>query len=366
MNNTETELLRTIAAELAARKDADLINEPQADHRLLLEARRLEKAITVALRAIDNLTQRDTFFNDTLTKLIGICDTLFEVRQGVSPDIKALLELLAAVRQVLPGDLSPLLRLPKAFIYLQKEQIGVAWAQQKAILDSYEIDERLVEIAAIPFQRFIDGQQKLYWGDFTWLKGYEAKLKAVDWEHSDCSSKTEALMSLLIGRDFNHEQFYVYCKKYIIGRLASVNTKNRRVQELEICEKLLIEDTQVGLPSFDRYANSITARVLKWIKEETSALKAGKGEAYVGKLSVVWNVEALSVFFKLLWDHKLFKDTTLDLLSKQIAATFSSKTKGDFQAHTVHARFYVTDIGIMKMLEAFLEELLEDIRRFTR
>jgi hypothetical protein len=47
----------------------------------------------------------------------------------------------------------------------------------------------------------------------------------------------------LIGRDFNREQFYVYCKKYIIGRLASVNTKDRRVQELAICEKLLMEDT---------------------------------------------------------------------------------------------------------------------------
>jgi len=95
-------------------------------------------------------------------------------------------------------------------------------------------------------------------------------------------------------------------------------------------------------------------------------LKAGKGEEYIGKLSVVWNVEVLAVFFKLLWDHKLFKDTTLDLFSKQIAAAFSSKTKGDFQAKTVSARFYVTDPDIMKMLEAFLVELLEDVRRFIR
>jgi len=364
--NTETEFLRSIAEEIAARKNPDLINEPQADHRLLFETRRLEKDITLALRAIDNLTQRDTFYNDILTKLIDICDILFGVSHKVSPDTKVLLELLGAVRQVLPGDLSPLLRLPKAFIFLRKEQMAAAWGQQKAALDSYEIDERLVDIAALPFLRFMDGEEKLFWGDFTWLKGYEAKLKAVDWEHADCSSKTEALMSILIGRDFNHEQFYVYCKKYIIARLASVNTKDRRVQELAICEKLLVEDTQVGLPSFDRYANSISSRVLKWIKEETSALKAGKGDEYVGKLSVVWNVEALAVFFKLLWDHKLFKDTTLDLFSKQIAATFSSKTKGDFQAKTVSARFYVTDPDIMKMLEAFLVELLEDVRRFIR
>jgi len=36
--------------------------------------------------------------------------------------------------------------------------------------------------------------QKLYWGDFTWLKGYLAKLYIMDWENADCNSPAEALL----------------------------------------------------------------------------------------------------------------------------------------------------------------------------
>jgi len=363
--NTGTEFLRIIAEEIAARQNLAGLNEPHADHRLQLEAQRLEKEITVMLRSIDNFVQRDTFYNDTLAKLVDICDILFEVHHRVSPDTKVVLSLLTFVKQILPREVSPFIRLPKAFVFTQKEPMKTAWEEYDKTLHEQEIDPKLIGYARIPFQRFITGKEKLYWADYTWLKGYLALLAEIDWENADCNSKTEALMSLLIGRDFNHERFYVYCKKYIQSRVALGNTKDRRLQELAICEKLVIEDTQTGLPSFDRHANSVSSRLVKWIREETAAMKAGRGEEYIGKLTVVWNIDTLAPFFKLLWDHKLFKETTLDLLSKQIAAGFSSNTKGDFQAKTVAARFYVTDLDVMMTLEAFLTELLEDVRRFT-
>ena len=116
----ETEFLRSIAEEIAARQLPDSINEPQADHRLLVEARRLEKAITTTLRSIDSFTQRDTYHNDTLGKLVEICDLLFEAHHRISPDSKVLLELLTAIRQILPGEISPLLRLLPEPLFLRK------------------------------------------------------------------------------------------------------------------------------------------------------------------------------------------------------------------------------------------------------
>jgi hypothetical protein len=211
--NSETEFLRSIAEEIAARLNTDSINEPQADHRLLVEARRLEKAITLSLRSIENFTQRDTFHNDTLAKLVDVCDLLFDAHREISPDTKVLLELLSAIRQVLPGEISPLLRLPKAFVFTQKGQIETSWEEYHKTMNSYEIDTKLISIADIPFQRFINGKEKLYWGDYTWLKGYMAKLDAVDWENADCNSSSEALMSLLIGRDFNHDQWETIHKR---------------------------------------------------------------------------------------------------------------------------------------------------------
>jgi hypothetical protein len=103
--NTETEYLRTIAEDIAA-KHHPAISEPLADHRILLEARRLEKAVVAELRSIDNHTQRDTFHNDTLVKLVDICDTLYNIHRAVSPDTQVLLELLTAVKQVIPGEIA--------------------------------------------------------------------------------------------------------------------------------------------------------------------------------------------------------------------------------------------------------------------
>ena len=360
--HTETEVLKSIAEDIASRQNPDTINEPKADHRLLYEANRLEKAIVKEMRTIENVTHRDTFRNDTIGKLVEICDLLYDVHQKVSPDTKVLLDLLTAIKKVLPAEISPRLRLPKAFVIAQKDDFKTALATYEKLLEEQGIDDKLIPIAQIPFMRFTDGKENLFWGDYTWLKAYMAKLDAVDWENSDCSSKTEALMSLLIGRDFNHDQFFIYCKKYIQERIATIGTKKRRLHEYDICRTLVQEDAQHGLPAFDRHANPVADRLLNWIGEETKALKASDGEEYISKLGVVWNLETLAVFFKLLWDYKVFRDVTLEIFSEQIAAAFSTKGKGDFKARSIHGRFYVRDRDVLLTLEALLVKMLADIR----
>lgn len=181
--HSDTEYLRSIAEEIAVRQNPDNINEPKADHRLLLEARKLEKAITADLRAFDNDTQRDTFHNDILGKIVDVCDLLFEVNREITPNVKVIIDLLAAIRKVLPRAISPRLPLPKAFVHNQQNIYRSLWKTFEEGFLHHEIDKELIEIAAVPFKRFIDGSEKLFWGDFTWLKGYTAKLNALDFDH---------------------------------------------------------------------------------------------------------------------------------------------------------------------------------------
>lgn len=363
----ETEYLRYIAEEIAGRQLPDTICEPQADHRLLVEARRLEKAIVVTLRTIDNFIQRDTYHNDTLGKLVEICDLLFEAHNRISSDTKVLLDLMTAVRQILPGEISPLLRLSKAFVFIQKESIKNEWEFYSKILCDHEIDPKLIAIAAIPFQRFIQGKEKLFWGDYTWLKGYAAKLDAIDLENADCNSKTEALMSLLIGRDFNHDQFVIYCKKYITERTAAFATRLRKLEEYAICEKLLLEDTQIGLPSFDRHDNALSPRLLKWIKEETDAIKnAAAFDDAPHKVEFNWDSDTTSVFYKYLMDKGVTKKIDTKTYAKQIAATVSTVGKEAVQWETIHKRLYSKDEKYLAKIFEPLKAILEDLKFFLK
>jgi hypothetical protein len=361
--HTDTQYLKSIAEEIAAKQNPDNINEPKADHRLLVEANRLEKAITETLRSIDNFTQRDTFHNDVLGKLVDICDILYSPHHRISPDTQVLLDLLSSIRKIIPGLTSPLLQLPKAFIHEQREIIKAQWQAFEETLHKYEIDKGLVVIAAIPFRRFIGGKEKLYWGDFTWLKGYVAKLDAADWEHADCNSKTEALMSLLIGRDFNHEQFYVYCKKYIAERVKRVSGKRNRVLAYAQCEKLVLEDTQTGNPSFDIHANSISARLIKVIREEMDFVKTYESELPFVKLNFRFYKYTLAFFFKLLHEQKVFGDITFRELTEQIESTCTAMG-AEVPATSIRKKAYPYKQVDFKRMESLLVAMLEYLRRF--
>jgi len=359
----ETEYLRSIAEEIAARQLPDTINEPQADHRLLFEARRLEKAITAMLRTIDNFTQRDTYHNDMMGKLVDICDLLFEPRKHITPDVNVILELLSAIRKVLPGEISRLLALPKAFVHTQRDIKKTEWQIYENTLSKHEVDQELIKIAAIPFRRFIDNKEKLYWGDFTWLKGYAAKLGALDFDHADCNSKTEALMSLLIGRDFNDDRFYVYCRKYIQARTKTITAKRDRLLELAQCKKLVLQDTQEDMPSFDIHANPVSARLLKLIREEMDFVGTYEPEMPFAKLGFRFYKYTVAFFFKLLHEQKVFGDISFRELSEQIASTCTAMGE-DIPSGSITKKAYPYKQVEFKRMEGLLLAMLEYLRRF--
>jgi hypothetical protein len=200
--NTETDHLKRITDEITARTINDTNHPAEADFHLAAEAKRLEKEIIHSLTTIENFTQRDTFHFNTLSKLVNICDQLYDTTKTVNPNVMVLIELLTNIKRVLPNELRPNLKLPKAFIELQHAGFAESCSQHTALMVAHNVPPKLIAIAGIPFKRFTEHKGNLLWGDYTWLKGYQAKLDILDWENADCNSPTEALMSLLIGPRF--------------------------------------------------------------------------------------------------------------------------------------------------------------------
>ena len=355
----DTQYLKTIAEEIAA-------NPGQADpakpnHHLERAALELEKAIIQSLQSIENFTQRDTYHFNTLSRLVNICDALFNIHGKVTPDVMVIMELMENVRQILPTEIRASLKLSKAFIVMQQAVFEENWSLHLQELEQQGVDAELIAIAAVPFQRFHLSKHKLYWGDYTWLKSYLSKLDMMDWQHNDCSSKTEALMSLMIGREFNHAQFYVYCKKYIEAREKAATGKQDRIETLVACEKLVLQDTQIGIPSFDHHANRVSTRLIKWIHEEIEFVETHEKEKPYARLQFDWTVEMIASFFKLLHERKIFGNIRLERFSEVIAANCTTMDKEEIQASTVYSRFYKKDIELLKAIRKILKDILDDL-----
>lgn len=357
----DTYYLKTFAEEIAKTTTGNFTSE--LNHRLEAEADKLEKSIAISLLSIENATQRDTFYFNTITHIVRICDILFNINQSINPSVTIVLNLLENVRQILPNELRPNLKLAKAFIVVQRPIFAAAWEKHRQEMEQLQIDPELVTIASIPFARFHLGHHKLYWGDYTWLKSYLSKFDMMDWSHNDCGSKTEALMSLMIGREFNDDRFYVYCKRYVSKRIIPMTGKRPRITELVACEKLVLQDTQVGVPLFDHHANRVSTRLIKWIKEEIDFVETHEREQPFEKLAFQFYQYTLAFFFKLLHEQKVFGDISFRELSKQVASTCTAMGS-DIPPEAMVKKAYLKKKVDFKRMEALLLAMLEYLRRF--
>ena len=360
--NTDTDYLKLIAEEIVLNSNTNL---SKPNPHLQTEAKRLEKAITCYL-TISAFDRGDTCQFTMLNKIVNICDNLFDHTGSISPDVQVIIDLLVAVRHILPSHIRPTLQLPKAFLLIQNEQIEKSLDNYLQLWRQNGVDPKLIAIASIPFKRFTECRERLCWSDYTWLKGYQAKLAIMDWDNADCNSKTEALTSLLIGRDFNDDRFYIYCKKYIKHRTDKIAGKSKRLLEYALCEKLVLEDTQVNMPSFDLRANTLSTRLTKWIMEEIDFVETHEREAAYAKLHFNLYVNRVAFFFKLLHEQKLFGDTSFKELSQQIAGTCLSQDGEEIQAGTIISKAYPKDQKMLEEMEKLLVGMLGYVRSFMR
>jgi len=364
--NTETDYLKSIAEEIAL-KHEDERDNLSPDKHLVTEANRVRKDITTHLLRFDNFPQREAFYFNTLSKLVDICDILFNVNNTIDPDVTVLLDLMTEIKKVIPSEISPGLQLSKAFVALQNSLILKSCQCHSEIFKAQGIDQKLIAIAVIPFKQFVQPVRKLYWRNFTWLKGYEEKLDTVDWENADCSSKTEALISILLNCDFNNDRFFIYCKKYMIERTGRFGTKKRRLAEFAECEKLIRQDTLDEFPAYNHHRPNISKKLIVWISLETNAIRANDSfDDDVFKIEYNWDVDTIAVYYKFLMDHGITKKVNTELYAKQIAATVSSVGKEEFKWETIYKRLYGKDQKILKRIFEPLLEIVEILRQFIR
>jgi len=364
--NTETDYLKTIAEEIASARKLNAPEINKANKYLETEAKRLEKAVMLHLNEIKNHVLYDTFYLNVMNKLVHICDILFDAGEMISADVLVIIELLTSLKALVPEDVTVNVRLPRAFIVLQGERLTNSWKQYSETMEKHGVHAQLITIAGIPFKKFTDRSDNLCWRDLSWLKGYMAKLDIVEWEHTDCNSHTEALMSLLIGRDFNDDRFYIYCKKYIDQRTAKAGGKHKRILEFAACEKIILQDTQIGMPPYDPGANTLSSRLIKWIGEEIAFIRAHEQDPPYTKLHFHLPNYKIAFLFKLFSEHKIFGDTPFKELARQIAGTCLSLDGAEILPQTMVSKAYPKDQGTLVEMETLLVNMLAYVRRFIR
>ena len=74
----------------------------------------------------------------------------------------------------------------------------------------------------------------------------------------------------------------------------------------------------------------------------------------------------IAFFFKLLHERQAFGKLPLERFAEIIAANCSSVGKEDFQPATIHSRFYMKDLQVIKAIESLLTDMLETIRKYLR
>lgn len=364
--HTETEYLKTLAMEIAARPKTET-QTIAADKHLTAEALRVKTIITSHLLHVDNFPQREIFYFNTLTKLVDICDILYTEAGTVSPDIVIILDLLTDIKKVVPSEISPNLPLAKGFIAQQSVPVQQRCQAQENIFKEQDIEPKLIDIATIPFKEFSNASRKTYWRNYTWLKGYEEKLNTIDWDNADCSSKTEALMSVLLSCDFNDDRFFIYCKKYVLDRTGRYGTRKRRLAEFAECEKLILQDTIGAFPPYNHRWSNISQKLVNWITIEVKTIKANDSfDEELYKIEYLWDVDSIALYHKYLMDNGITKKINTELYAKQIAATVSSIGKVEFKWETIHKRLYVKDQKSLRKIYEPLSAIVANVRLFLK
>ncbi len=250
---------------------------------------------------------------------------------------------------------------------LQSESVIKRCEVHRDIFRAQDIEPKLITIATIPFKQFAHPVRKLYWRNFTWLKGYEDKLNTIDWENADCNSKTEALMSVLLKCDFNDDRFFIYCKNYIVERTNRYGTKKRRLAEFGECEKLILQDTLGGFPAYNHRWPNISTTLIEWLVIETNSIKANES-FYEQDYKIEFNLdgESLAMFWKHMMEHGITKQVGLDLYAKKIAATCSSKDTVELKWTTIKSKFHLKTPKYLQRIFDPLVAIVADIKRFLK
>lgn len=367
--NIEFDILEAMVKDITGKPQLNIVGR-LPESAMVQEAKRIETLVSEKLLALKNPTQVSTMLNMVLQKLIRICDRLFEVHHSVSPETQVIMDMLTAIRNTIPQSISLQLPLPKAFVLGQGEAFADQWANLRILLTAQQINPLLIEIAALPIHAFSLDKGRLLWGDYTWLRRFFDFLENIDWEHHDCSSTDEALISALIRLGYNHQRFLGYCYRLIKGKTDARVGRKAKLEELTRCKTLILQDVAISDLRYESRTEKVGDQLCSWVDAEIKLVAqiepddAGDNFKNPYKFKNRLSVLATAFWYKLQYDHGFFDEDSLDILADKIALNCSSKQQTDISSGSVKTKFYTKDTLTIKLIRDLLRKMLDDLDNF--
>jgi hypothetical protein len=353
--NYELELLETLLTWL---KKQPIIN--QQETLLLDETKRLEKVMLHHLMTLSNKTQLNTYLQINLHKLVEICDQLYNPDSKDNPHAAVVLELLISVRKAAKTLAPQDLELPLLLRKIKSDQFETQWLGIKDQLNRYEIDNTLIEIIAFACHNFAHSRFRPKWSNDLYLQFFYEALDELPEK-----TNVDLLIHLLIRLGFNHSRFTAYCYRWIRSRFdgKSLEEKTKLLWGLK---KELKQLEVLNSNSFDPRKQSIMDELLKWVEEEQISLAYDENQILPNpmKFNTKFKVLELAYWQKLQYDHGVYEEVNLDMLSEKIAHNFSSKNQEELSAPSIKSKFYPKDRQILATIEKLLKEMLDDVGGF--
>ena len=365
--NTEFEVLEAITADLADKASHADVHPANA---LLTEAKRIERLVGIRLLELKNPTQVSTMLNMVLQKLIRIADQLFDINGRLSAETRVILDLMTAIKSMVPQSISPALPLPKGFIQLEAEKFGSHWTALRSVLAKQDINALLIEIAGLPVAAFTLGKGRLVWSDYTWLRRFFDFLENMDWLHHDCGSVEEALISALIRLGYNHQRFLGYCYRVVKEKTDAKVGRKAKLEELTRCKTLVLQDVAISDLRYESRAEKVADQLCSWIDAEIRLVAQiepdDMGDTFKNPFKFRHKLSVLStaMWYKLQYDHGLFDEESLDVLAEKISRNCASKQQSDISPGSIKTKFYTKDTATIKTVEDLLVKMLDDLRNF--
>ena len=351
----DLDLLETLAMLL---KDQPSLNV--LDISLKEETRRLEKLILFQLMNVTNETQLNTYLRINLHKLIEICDELYLPGQD-NINASTVLELFINVRKfsdpVMPHDLAVPLLLRNQL----SENFNREWEKIRQKFERNQIDPVLIEIIEFAFGHFENSTNRPQWFVIKYLERFgEAMLDLPD------NLDNNALVYFLIRFGYNYSRFTAYCYRWIEHRLIDLNDNFK----IELIIALKREFRQLELlsgESYDQRKIPMVEELCKWLDEEQVKITTHP-ENKANKMKLVSKLKVLQLAYwkKLQYDHGIFDEINLDVLSEKVAHNFSTQNQEEISAPSIKSKFYPKDRLIVQPIESLLVKMLEDVRLFLK
>lgn len=350
----DLDLLETLATFLKNQPTLNILDVPLKE-----ETRRIEKLILYQLMTLTNETQLRTYLQINLNKLVEICDDLYLPGQE-NVSAATVLDLFNNVRKasgyIIPQDLEiPLLLRNRLSINFQ-----TSWSYIRFKLDE-DIDPVLIEIVSFAFGNFANSVIRPPWSAVKYMNLLAETLLDLP-DRVD----TTIIIYFLIKLGYNYSRFTVYCYRWIEHKLLNLSESSK----IEVIINLKREFRQLELLSTENYDTrkiNMVEELCKWLEEEQVKLMAHR-DVPANKMKLVSNLKVLQLAYwkKLQYDHGVYDEINLDVLSEKVAHNFSTKNQEEISAPSIKSKFYPKDRLVVQPIEGLLIRMLEDVRLFLK